>query len=666
MSDKKISYLSRNFDDYRQSLLGMVKKYYPQIANSFNDASIGSWLIDIVAAVADNLSFHLDRTFGETQIDKATQSDSVYSIARSNGFKTPGPRPSVAEETFTCVVPVYNSKTTNDSSLYGMPNTSLMPVIKRGTKLSSSGQYFEVMDDINFAEQFNSDGYSDRTMYANTDSNKNIVSYTITKKALIVGGQSKIYKQTLSNNDIHPFMEIILPDRNIISIESIIFKDGTNYDNNPSMTEFMTQNEYNKTKNGVEFWRFFEVNSLLEQYRWGDDVKVNGVTQDGEAQEHTYGFTTYYDGKTFVVPTSNVVKGEWIPITQKYMTEYTDKGYLKITFGCGEQLGSYYDDLSDMTEISRYQVSKMIRNNFMGKLPKAGTTMYILYRTGGGASSNVAANTITSFSNLQTEFPICSNDNKTANLVGLIKKSITCTNEKPSVSGKDAPSVEELKAMIKYHNATQERCVTLRDYEERVLLMPSRYGTPFRVSAIESNNKVMMYLLGIDNEGHLSDKIPVVMIQNIQNYLSKYRTINDFIEIKNGRIINISIEVDIMIDKNFIPESVLLNVTNVIKEYMNIKKYKLGEDIYIGDIEREIGATEGVLNVIDTRIFNEYGNGYSSTITTQATVQNEEEKNSTSVEIDLVANQYTLNSEADEMFEIKYPERDIRIKVMQR
>jgi hypothetical protein len=64
MSDKKISYLSRNFDDYRQSLLGMVKKYYPQIANSFNDASIGSWLIDIVAAVADNLSFHLDRTFG--------------------------------------------------------------------------------------------------------------------------------------------------------------------------------------------------------------------------------------------------------------------------------------------------------------------------------------------------------------------------------------------------------------------------------------------------------------------------------------------------------------------------------------------------------------------------------------------------------------------------
>jgi hypothetical protein len=118
MSDKKISYLSRNFDDYRQSLLELVKKYYPQISDSFSDSSIGSWLIDIVAAVADNLSFHIDRTFNETSIDGANEASSVYSLARSNGFKIPGPRPSIAEETFTCVVPLYS----NGSVL---PNTKL-------------------------------------------------------------------------------------------------------------------------------------------------------------------------------------------------------------------------------------------------------------------------------------------------------------------------------------------------------------------------------------------------------------------------------------------------------------------------------------------------------------------------------------------------------------
>jgi hypothetical protein len=664
MSDKKISYLSRNFDDYKQSLMEFVKKYYPQIANNFNDASVGSWLIEIVAAVADNLSFHLDRTFSETQIDSASEASSVYAIARNSGFKVPGPRPSVAEETFSCVVPVYNRDSTNDSSLYGMPNTSLMPVIKRGTKLYSGSHYFEVMDDIDFSEQFNSDGYSDRTLYANTDANGNINSYTITKKALIVGGQSKIYTQVLSDSDINPFMEIILPDKNILSIDSILVKEGTHFEANPTMSEFMTQTEYTKMNN-QEMWRYFEVNSLTEQYRWGDDNKVSGTTKQGESVVYTYGFNDIE--KNTVIPTCTAVKGEWIPITQKFITEYTDSGYLKVIFGCGEQAGATRDYYCNMSDISKYQVSRMIRNNFLGKLPKGGTTLYILYRIGGGSESNVAANTITSFSNLSVDFPTCYESNNTANILGKIKNSIACTNELPSVSGKDAPSVEEIKNMIKYHSSSQERCVTVKDYEERLLLMPSRYGTPFRVSVVEENNKIMIYLLGIDNNGHLSDKIPVIMVNNIENYLSKYRTINDFIEIKNGRIINISIEMELFVDKNYTVENVLLEVNKSIKEYMSVNKHQLGSDIYVGDIERVVGNVPGVLNVIDTRIFNEFGEGYSETRTTQAVIEYDEENVRTnSYEFDLIANQYMLNGETDEMFEIKYPDRDIRIKVMQR
>lgn len=662
MSDKKISYLSRNFDDYKQSLINYVKKYYPKIANSFNDASIGTWLIEIVAAVADNLSFHLDRTFSETQIDSANEASSIYAIARNNGFKIPGPRPSIAEETFSCIVPVYDSKSTNDSSLYGMPNTGMMPITKRGTKMYSGSQYFEVIEDINFAEQFNSDGYSDRTMYANTDANGNINSYTLTKKALIVGGQSKIYSRILSETDITPFMEIILPDKDVISIESIILKEGTRFEANPTTSEFMTPNEYSVINN-QEIWRYFEVNSLAEQYRWGDDTKISGVTH-GEAVVHTYGFNDVDNNA--VLPTCTIVKGEWVPITQKFMTEYTDKGYLKITFGCGEQIGATREYYSSMSDISKYQASRMIRNNFLGKTPKGGTVMYVLYRVGGGAASNVAANTITTFSNLNVEFPICYASNNAANMLAKVKNTITCTNELPSVSGKDSPSVEEIRAMIKYHNAAQERCITVKDYEERLLLMPSRYGTPFRVSVVEENNKIMIYLLGIDNQGYLSDEIPVVMIQNIENYLSKYRSINDFVEIKNGRIINISIEMDIFVDKNYTIENVLLDVNNTIKDYMDINKHQLGSDIYVGDIERIVGNVPGVLNVIETRIFNEYGNEYSETRTTQATVEDGEISRENSSEFDLIENQYTLNGEADEMFEIKYPERDIRIKVMRR
>ena len=55
MSEKKISYLSRTFEDYQGELREYIKKYYPSIANKLDDASIASWLIDMTASVADNL-----------------------------------------------------------------------------------------------------------------------------------------------------------------------------------------------------------------------------------------------------------------------------------------------------------------------------------------------------------------------------------------------------------------------------------------------------------------------------------------------------------------------------------------------------------------------------------------------------------------------------------
>ena len=39
--DKKISYLNRTYADYKEALIAMSEKYYPDLATSFNDASVG-------------------------------------------------------------------------------------------------------------------------------------------------------------------------------------------------------------------------------------------------------------------------------------------------------------------------------------------------------------------------------------------------------------------------------------------------------------------------------------------------------------------------------------------------------------------------------------------------------------------------------------------------
>ena len=662
MSDKKISYLDRTFEDYRRSLLNYVKEYYPHLSDSFDDATIGSWLIDLVASVADNLSYHTDRVYNETNLDSATQRSSVMNIARSNGLKVPGPKASIAEEKFSCVLPVGTDSDGNTKA-----NFDYAPVIKKGTKLSSGSQFFEVMHDIDFSEAFDENGVLNRNIFPQTDSNGKIRSYLVEKYVTVEAGETRVYKQVINSSDIMPFMEIIIPDSDVMGIESIIFKDGVSYNSDPSMAEFMNPNEYvpaSASPSKVDTYRYFEVDSLVEQYRWGDDISTtkSGNQSVGQSVSYVYGY--FDEANNVVVPTASVTKGEWIPLTQKFITEYTDNGYLKVTFGCGESAGQQVS-FNNAGDFSKNQITKMIRNNFLGKLPKAGWTMYIQYRVGGGSASNVPKGRINDIAYLNMDIAKCISSSVDTQVIAAVRNSIKCENTTPSVSGKDAPSVEEIKNMIKYNSAAQERCVTLKDYINRIMMMPPRYGCPFRIGAIEENNKVMVYMLGIDNNRKLSSDLPAQLLRNIENYLSMYRSINDFVELKSGRIINVSFEVEIYVDKNYNPSDVMKNVINVIKDYMDVNKHELGEDLYVSDIEKEILNVDGLLNIIDLKIFNEHGTRYSSVRCTQevidASVTDDEEADRD--EIDLDASDYTLVSDSDEMFEIKYPDEDIKLRV---
>ena len=663
MSEKKISYLSRTYDDYKKSFIELTKKYYPEIADSLTDASIGSWLIDLVSVVGDNLSYYIDKAYNETNLDSATKASSIYALARSNGFKIPGPKGSITELEFSCILPP-STNVPNSSSSMGMPSFAFAPIIKRGTRVkSNSGQYFETDEDIDFSEHFDKNGNANRNIIPIIDSNNQIKSYKVTKTVTATAGISKIYKQSITASQTVPFMEFIIPDSNVMNVESIIFKDGGNFQSDPSIDEFYNENEFISacdSVGGTDTYRFFEVNSLIDQYVWGDD-KTGGT-----AKTYKFGFYNPTSGQD--IPTYSVTKGKWNPITQKFITEFTDGGYLKVIFGSGEQIGQDVD-VTAAKDFSKYQISRMVRNNFLGVLPKDNTTMYILYRVGGGKASNVAAGTINVITYLnainKTTPSTASDKTSAANIIA----SITVTNTIPSVSGKDAPNEDEIKAMIKYYNGSQERCVTVKDYENRVQMMPARYGCPFKVSAIEENNKIMIYVLLCNYLGQLSDAMPSEMMANILNYLSKYRTINDFVEIKAGKIINLSFEVDAYINKNYNTGDVVNSIISTVKDYMDVNKHQLGEDIYVSDIEKEISNIDGVINLIDLRIYNETGNGYSKDMISQQIVNYVGDGDYDYVpdvdrsEIDLDASDYILNSNADEMFEIKYPDNDIRVRV---
>ena len=77
MANNKINYTDRDFESIRTGLINYTKQYYPELIQNFNDASVFSVLMDLNAAVADNLHYHIDRSIQETVLQYAQQKSSI-------------------------------------------------------------------------------------------------------------------------------------------------------------------------------------------------------------------------------------------------------------------------------------------------------------------------------------------------------------------------------------------------------------------------------------------------------------------------------------------------------------------------------------------------------------------------------------------------------------
>ena len=662
--DKKINYLARNYSDYRSELIDFSKKYYPELSDDFNDSSVGAWFVDLVSSVADNLSYHIDRMYQETNPNSATLKSSILNNARSNGLKIPGAKASMCEIRLSCVLPVNDTQENNLSA----PNWNYAPIVRKNTIVSAGNYQFHLTEDVDFAEQFNSESFSNRSYEPNRNSNGSITSYTVSKTTIAVNGVSRIFKKVLQSTDIKPFMEIVLPDTNVMNIESIIFKESSDFSNDPDIQEFYYDEEqYKVDKNAAMTYRYFETNSLADQWRFGTESNFdNNIIKDTLNPELYEDYAINGDDNKMV----RYYKGKWKPVTQKYITEYTDNGYIKIIFGSGVN----YDEIPEgSSKYGEYRASKIINNDMLGVLPRQGWTMYVLYEIGGGSETNLAVGAINSISLLNAQFH---SDGLSDKVKGSVLTSMSVTNISPSVAGKDAPSTEEIKYLTKYNNASQERCVTVKDYKTRLMMMPPKYGAPFRSSAIEENNKIVISLLGLDSNGKLDKSLPEALVNNIMGYMSHYRTINDYIEIKSGKIYNLGFSVDVFIDKSYNSANVIENIINKIKDYMSVEKHDMGEDIFIGDLEKEITLIDGVLSLISLRVYNIYSDNNGNYSTDKAPYPLLDNSNdctpnnsptfmigeSVYKPIDLDSIDRVLYSDYNSQFEILNPTQDIQIR----
>lgn len=603
MANGKISYTVRDYEGIRTELLNYVRTYYPDLIQDFNDASVFSVFIDLNAAVADNLHYHIDRSIQETVLQYAQQRSSIYNIARTYGLKIPGLKPSVALVDFSITVPAFGDK--EDERYLG--------VLLRGSQVIGAGQVFENLYDIDFASPYNAQGGLNRLKIPNFNGNGVLISYTITKREVVVNGITKVFKRVITPNDVRPFFEMFLPEKNVLGITSVLLKSGTDYTNVPTAAEFLGANN-----------RWYEVDSLAE-----DRIFVEDPTK--------------------VSDDPAIKVGKYIQTNSRFMSEYTPEGFKRMVFGGGSN--SAQDQLNQFTNLGTTLNLQNYFNNFsLGSTLNPNSTLFVQYRIGGGLATNLGVNVINQIGTVSF-FVNGPSEATNTSVVG----SLRCVNVTAAIGGANAPTTEDVRNFVTFNFAAQKRAVTVQDYEAIIRNMPGQFGAPAKVAITENNNKIDIQILSYDTSGKLTSIVANTLKQNIASYLSNYRMMNDYISIITANVIDLSINVSVVLEATQNSGQIITAIINNVTNYFDPLTRQLGQNVYLSELKSLIQGQNGVITVTGLDVFNNVGGQYSSAETSMSYSDPETRQ------IQPVDD--TIFAEPSQIYQIRYPGKDIKVSV---
>lgn len=710
----KINYLSRDFNALRSDLISWAKQYHGDKFAYLNDATPDMMYLEMCAFVGDMLSYYTDKTFNESFLSTAQAAESLVRIAKDLGFFETGYTPSQTQVVLTIKVPF-----TVDISGVVIPDPDYLISIKSGMLLrSDSGVNFEVLEEVNFANDFN------RNISPNLDANNIIIDYTVTKTAVAKAGETRIQRFFVPNTLAKPFLVVTLDDKEITEIIGVVDVPGNQYIA-PVDEDFIDPDK-----------AWFEVRALAQ------DTKFVPLS---DSQMSTQVIASY------ITP---VVKlGANLPIPRRFIARRDINDLLSLTFGSSSPSFSTFNSLIQTTiDPDTVSFNQVLNNTSLGEIPPPNSTLFIKYRVTGGDKTNVITGQISSIV-AKNFFPASA----TANLTTLqqVRATLVVRNDIPAMGGKDAPNREEIRMTAGKIFSAQDRAVTYEDVKTIIETMPPAFGRPFRISYEEIKprvanfqqvengvntlldqlmaetttigrqlkaqeieaflgdlrtgvasidgsgvpstldsaslallgatptlwigEKARLHLLGLDSGGQLLAAFKDVngvwyspnelLKLNIQEFLRDKRVIGDWIDVVDARIVNVQVEFTVLVDKKN-KQQVLIDCLNKLKQYFDINNWQIGQPMFVSNIQTTLQEINGVINVVDLKIYNIFGLGNDSKDPVSGRVYAPFEtgryRNNSTTAASVTNNKYLMNSVnnvilayPDSIFEVKYPEADI-------
>jgi hypothetical protein len=595
-NDKKktpaINYTNRDFSSIRGDLTQIAERFYPDTFQDFSEASFGAMMLDAVAYVGDQLSFYLDYNVNESFLDTSYQLDNIIRHGRIMGYKDSG-RPSVYG-----TVALYVLVPASETGLG--PEQNYIPVVKRGTRFSStSGQSFVLTDDVDMSISTNP------VVVARTNATSGAPTYYAIKAyGKVVSGFFNT--ETIEVGDFERFKTISLSSPNVAEIISVFDSEG---------------NEY------------FEVENL--------------------SQDTVFKTLTNKNYKNDNVP--SVMKP--LLVNRKFTTNF-DSGGVTLQFGSGDELSG--DVIAEPQSLAvqvfgktyvtdtSFDPSRIISNKYYGIVPQ-NTTLTIFYRQTNPVNSNVAAGGINVVSSRIVEFSDITQLNATE--VSSVRNSLEVTNETPIAGNVSNPTPAEIKQRIYDTFPTQNRAVTQKDYENLVYRMPANFGSVKRCSVQKDpdsqKRNLNVYVISEDSEGKL-EASNMTIKENVKTWLNEYRMINDTVDILDPFIINLGINFVIRPEMNVDKFKVLNDCVDALATEFSTPLF-IGEALSKSKIFNILNNVPGVNDTVKAQIINKNSTNYSNVFF--------------SIEENMSPDGNMLVCPKNAIFELKFPEVDIKGKL---
>lgn len=583
---KDISYLGKDFGQFRKNLIDFTKQYFPDTYTDFNESDPGMLFIEMASYVGDVLSYYTDNNLKESFLHQASESANVYDLARMLGYNAKNVVSSIV------LLDVYQLVPAIGSGVNVMPDFNYALSIKPGMRVKQKDgtAKFRTLDPVNFSMSSSYD-LTDISIYETNETTKQPIYYLLKKQVKAVSGDVKT--ATFTFNDAIAYDKVVLTDTNIIDVVSVTETDGDTWYEVPYLAQdTIFESIPNLVENDPDLAPFRASAPSLLKLRKTAKRFITRLRSDKKL-ELQFGSGVSSNNDEEIIPNPDNV---------------------------GNGLSGFRREIDIDIDPSNFLYTRTY-----GQAP-SNTTLTVTYTTGNGIADNVPAGVLTEIDSISYIENI--NTTNQASLVNFIKSSVSVDNSSPATGGKTVDSLEDIKNNALANFATQNRLVTKEDYIIRCYSMPSRFGSVSKAYIIPDDQisqiskerianplAMNLYVLGYNGNKQLT-QLNTAVKNNLKTYIDYYRMLTDAVNIKDAFIINIGIEFKITVLPNYNSNEVLLKCISELKKYFDIDKWQINQPILKYDVINIISNVKGVQSLMGVTYKNLYDSdkGYSGNV----------------------------------------------------